>query len=156
LFLCLGLDNLRRDLVSWDWVYGKTPDFSVTRRFSVSASSSAVQQTPEITVTLRVSKGLVVDAEVSDLVNDPLRPIDITRIMALKGQKYADGLLAATVGTAFDSPVAAQPTTPNKEPSLPSSQPSGAATGGKGRSPLKYQPMGPREREYVTSILTCA
>jgi lipoyltransferase 1 len=61
--LLLGLEKLRAEFASWDWRFGKSPKFTVTRTFRVPqellGKDGLTDQ--ELSITIDVNKGLVED-----------------------------------------------------------------------------------------------
>ncbi|XP_063219997.1 lipoyl amidotransferase LIPT1, mitochondrial [Bacillus rossius redtenbacheri] len=45
-----GVEKLRNEFASWDWRFGKTPDFQVTRKFYIPE---------ELKITITVNKGII-------------------------------------------------------------------------------------------------
>jgi len=61
-----GINDIRKELMSWDWIYGKTPTFNLIRSFPIPANLLAMQTQasgpdPEFTIQLKVTKGMVDD-----------------------------------------------------------------------------------------------
>ncbi|KAK6619584.1 hypothetical protein RUM43_012341 [Polyplax serrata] len=59
-----GLNELRDEFTSWDWRFGKTPKFTVTRSFPIPADSPDKVTGPKMNVSLRVEKGEILDISV--------------------------------------------------------------------------------------------
>ncbi|VEN61736.1 unnamed protein product [Callosobruchus maculatus] len=57
-----GLNKIREDYMSWDWCYGKTPDFDVTKTFEVPAHLSNGER-QDLLVTMKVEKGNIADVK---------------------------------------------------------------------------------------------
>jgi hypothetical protein len=98
-------------LAAWDWVYGKTPDFSVCKRYVLPAAmlqyagksdggSSSVGV--NLAVKLEVSKGVVVNAEVSVKAQIGHMPsLNLNPVTDLKGRRFTDHLLDVTIQRAL-------------------------------------------------------
>ncbi|KAI8438754.1 hypothetical protein MSG28_011158 [Choristoneura fumiferana] len=60
-----GLSEIRNELQSWDWCYGRTPVFTVSRSFPVPeellAPSKLYSATQELSINMKVEKGLISD-----------------------------------------------------------------------------------------------
>lgn len=65
----IGLDELRNELQSWEWCYGKTPVFTVSRSFPVPAellpSSKVYSATQELVINMAVEKGYINEVTLS-------------------------------------------------------------------------------------------
>ncbi|GBP11067.1 Lipoyltransferase 1, mitochondrial [Eumeta japonica] len=64
-----GLNNIKKELQSWDWCYGKTPEFTVSRTFPVPpellAPALVYSATQELVINMSVEKGLISDVTLS-------------------------------------------------------------------------------------------
>lgn len=58
----LGLDQIRKDLSSWDWIYGKTPKFKINKNLDVALGAG---QNIEFNLKFLIEKGKVSDWDVS-------------------------------------------------------------------------------------------
>ncbi|XP_063548433.1 lipoyl amidotransferase LIPT1, mitochondrial isoform X1 [Cydia strobilella] len=60
-----GLSEIRNELQSWDWCFGRTPVFTVSRTFPVPeellAPSKVYSATQELSINMKVEKGLISD-----------------------------------------------------------------------------------------------
>ena len=57
-----GLDQLRADFISHQWVFGKTPKFKVSKRFEVpSTIFEAISGESKMLIEIEVSKGVIQD-----------------------------------------------------------------------------------------------
>ncbi|GLV43164.1 uncharacterized protein CBL_14157 [Carabus blaptoides fortunei] len=61
-----GLSQIRSNLISWDWCYGKTPNFSISRTFPVPSQllvepMSLNGTNAELKITMHVNQGRVAD-----------------------------------------------------------------------------------------------
>lgn len=60
-----GLSELRNELESWDWCFGRTPIFTVSRTFPVPAEllapSRVYRASEELVINMTVEKGLISD-----------------------------------------------------------------------------------------------
>lgn len=57
-----GLDQLRADFISHQWVFGKTPKFKVSKKFEVpSTIFEAISGESEMLIEIEVSKGVIQD-----------------------------------------------------------------------------------------------
>ncbi|KAL4716954.1 hypothetical protein ACJJTC_012765 [Scirpophaga incertulas] len=58
-----GLDKLKSELQDWEWCFGKTPDFTVSRSFPVPAEllapSKVYSASQELAINMSVVKGLI-------------------------------------------------------------------------------------------------
>lgn len=53
-----GLEKIKEEFSSWDWCYGKTPKFEVTRSFPVCPETTG-ESSKELKITLFVEKGII-------------------------------------------------------------------------------------------------
>jgi lipoyltransferase 1 len=88
-----GLNELKDQYSSWDWRFGKTPDFSVIKE--VKLKSNIGQH--DVKVTIDVEKGLISDVSLRIPNSDPI-PV----VTTMKGQPYSEdtfhGILEALKG----------------------------------------------------------
>lgn len=93
-----GLGKIRDDLAHWDWCYGKTPDFFISRCFSVPSTllsepvvyDSTTNQ--QLKITVQVKKGRVADVVLNipaGLTATGLQG-DVKVITSLKGCKFTE------------------------------------------------------------------
>lgn len=65
LFFVTGLTNLKNELHTWDWSFGRTPVFTVSRSFPVPEEilepSKVYSATQELVISMTVEKGLISD-----------------------------------------------------------------------------------------------
>lgn len=93
-FFDTGLNEIRDTMRSWDWCYGKTPKFTVTRSYAIPPEllrQALPDSTPHLTVKIIVVNGLI--EEVFLNVSPSILPgaqDDIKVISNLEGRKYAD------------------------------------------------------------------
>lgn len=62
-----GLDEIREDLLSYQWIFGKTPKFKVSKSFNVPSAISTAglhQQPQQIMFELEVNNGIVQEVRV--------------------------------------------------------------------------------------------
>lgn len=104
--ICIaGLDKLTNDFRSWNWNFGKTPKFTVTRAFEVTAHDGKVHR---VNLRLDVQDGIVEEVRMS-LPNE-LASIDFDQdanvITNLCGTRYnheiTDNIIAA-IGSKVDT-----------------------------------------------------
>ncbi|XP_015171843.1 PREDICTED: lipoyltransferase 1, mitochondrial [Polistes dominula] len=57
-----GIDKLREQFSSWEWTYGRTPDFTVTKTFDVPAPNGNLYR---LDLTLEIQKGIVEEIRMS-------------------------------------------------------------------------------------------
>lgn len=96
-----GLAELKNDLKSWDWCFGRTPDFSVSRTFPVPAEllapSKVYSATQELVINMTVVKGLINDVTLSippGLVESGFHG-EASVITHLKGKRFTSEALSA-------------------------------------------------------------
>ncbi|CAG0915242.1 unnamed protein product [Notodromas monacha] len=154
-----GLGSTRRDLASWDWVYGKTPNFSFSRTYSLPKAHNAGNNPQEhgiasVTVTLHVTNGMVTETEIKE--NDSFSQTggsDLMHISALKGQRFTEHLLDAAVQRTVSAAMNAYPRGSSGNHRAFSPGPRLTQRSLIMESERNHDPM---DREYVNSILTCA
>ncbi|XP_014606524.1 PREDICTED: lipoyltransferase 1, mitochondrial isoform X1 [Polistes canadensis] len=82
-----GIDKLREQFCSWEWTYGRTPDFSVTKTFDVPAPNGNIYR---LDLTLEIQKGIVEEIRMSLPAN--LASSDFNQntnvLTNLRGMKY--------------------------------------------------------------------
>lgn len=96
-----GLDEIRDQFVGWDWCYGKTPKFSISKSFAVPDSlAHSYGATGDVKVTMAVEQGRISD--VTLLVPPGLSPECITGevnvVTSLIGQKFSEEALDSLEG----------------------------------------------------------
>lgn len=96
-----GLAEIRRELQSWDWCYGKTPLFTVSRSFPVPsellAPSKVYSATQELSINMSVEKGLISDVTLNippGLVESGFHG-EASVITHLKGKRFTSEALNA-------------------------------------------------------------
>ncbi|KAM3967447.1 LOW QUALITY PROTEIN: lipoyltransferase 1 [Aphomia sociella] len=96
-----GLEELKNDLKSWDWCFGRTPDFTVSRTFPVPAELLAPTKiysaTQELIINMTVVKGLINDVTLSippGLVESGFHG-EASVITHLKGKRFTSEALSA-------------------------------------------------------------
>lgn len=96
-----GLAELRNELQSWDWCYGRTPAFTVSRSFPVPAEllapSKVYSSTQELVISMTVEKGLIDDVTLNippGLVESGFHG-EASVITHLKGKKFTSEALSA-------------------------------------------------------------
>lgn len=92
-----GLSNIREKVSEWKWCFGKTPDFTVSRNYPISAKStySLDGLSSDMRVTLTVKNGIVDDVTLFISPNMSINGFsgEAKVITSLKGRKYADNML---------------------------------------------------------------
>lgn len=58
----LGIEKLREEFSSWEWIYGRTPEFSVTKTFDMPAPNGNIYR---LNLTLEIKKGIVEEIRMS-------------------------------------------------------------------------------------------
>jgi lipoyltransferase 1 len=93
--LVLGLEKLRAEFASWDWRFGKSPKFNVTRTFQVPQEllGKDDMSNQELSITIDVNKGMVEDVML--LVPRGLKAADgfsgqAQVVTSLKGQRFSE------------------------------------------------------------------
>ncbi|CAG4977946.1 unnamed protein product [Parnassius apollo] len=96
-----GLAKLREELQSWDWCYGRTPVFTVSRTFPVPAEllvpTRIYAATQELVINMTVEKGLISDVTLHippGLVESGFHG-EASVITHLKGKKFTSEALSA-------------------------------------------------------------
>ncbi|XP_062524746.1 lipoyltransferase 1, mitochondrial isoform X1 [Bombyx mori] len=96
-----GLAELKNDLVSWDWCFGRTPMFTVSRSFPVPigllAPSKVYSATQELVINMTVEKGLINDVTLSippGLIESGFHG-EASVITHLKGKRFTSEALNA-------------------------------------------------------------
>uniref|UniRef100_A0A1B6KYI1 BPL/LPL catalytic domain-containing protein n=1 Tax=Graphocephala atropunctata TaxID=36148 RepID=A0A1B6KYI1_9HEMI len=96
-----GLEKIRTEFQSWDWKFGRTPKFHITRSFLlpqsiVMAGSRGEVQQEELRVTVTVTKGLVEDVIMrippSLMMSDQF--VEDIKVMAnIRGRRFTEDAL---------------------------------------------------------------
>lgn len=96
-----GLAEIRNELESWDWCYGRTPVFTVSRSFPVPADllapSKLCSATQELIINMTVEKGLIDDVTLvipPGLVESGFHG-EASVITQLKGKRFTSEALSA-------------------------------------------------------------
>lgn len=92
-----GLEDIKKDLKSWDWIFGKTPKFTVLKHFNLSEEFLQKNEYSDQKLTLKVlvENGIIDDIE----VNAPLSlvsgsfDVSVENLRTLKGQKFSEDIL---------------------------------------------------------------
>jgi len=91
----VGLDKLRAEFVSWDWRFGKSPKFNVTRTFQVPQELLGKDEltNQELSITIDVNKGIVEDVRL--MVPPGLKAAkgfsgQAEVVTSLKGQRFSE------------------------------------------------------------------
>ncbi|XP_026319948.1 lipoyltransferase 1, mitochondrial isoform X2 [Hyposmocoma kahamanoa] len=96
-----GLDEIKNELKTWDWNYGRTPVFTVSRSFPVPAEllapSRVYSATQELVINMTVEKGLINDVTLSippGLVDSGFHG-EASVVTHLKGKRFTSEALSA-------------------------------------------------------------
>ncbi|CAH2236392.1 lipoyltransferase 1, mitochondrial isoform X2 [Pararge aegeria] len=96
-----GLSELKSELESWDWAFGRTPEFTVSRSFPVPAEllapSKVYSATQELVISMTVEKGLIDDVTLNippGLVESGFHG-EASVITHLKGKRFTSEALSA-------------------------------------------------------------
>ncbi|XP_013197171.2 lipoyltransferase 1, mitochondrial isoform X2 [Amyelois transitella] len=96
-----GLAELKNELQTWDWCFGRTPDFTVSRTFPVPfellAPSKVYSASQELIINMTVVKGLIDDVTLSippGLVESGFHG-EASVITHLKGKRFTSEALTA-------------------------------------------------------------
>lgn len=95
-----GLDELKNELKTWDWCYGRTPAFTVSRSFPVPAellNQNVYTATQELVINMSVEKGLINDVTLNippGLIESGFHG-EASVITQLKGKKFTSEALTA-------------------------------------------------------------
>lgn len=99
--LITGLSELKHELQTWEWSFGRTPEFTVSRSFPVPedllAPSKVYSATQELTITMTVEKGLINDVTLNippGLVESGFHG-EASVITHLKGKRFTSEALTA-------------------------------------------------------------
>lgn len=101
LLISTGLAELRNELQTWDWNYGRTPVFTVSRAFPVPAEllapSEVYSATQELIINMTVENGLISDVTLNippGLIESGFHG-EASVITHLKGKKFTSEALNA-------------------------------------------------------------
>ncbi|XP_032528718.2 lipoyltransferase 1, mitochondrial isoform X2 [Danaus plexippus] len=96
-----GLSELKHELQTWEWSFGRTPEFTVSRSFPVPEDlltpSKVYSATQELTITMTVEKGLINDVTLNippGLVESGFHG-EASVITHLKGKRFTSEALTA-------------------------------------------------------------
>lgn len=96
-----GLSEIKNELVTWDWSFGRTPLFTVSRCFPVPAEllapSKIYSATQELVINMSVEKGLIEDVTLNippGLVESGFHG-EASVITHLKGKRFTSEALTA-------------------------------------------------------------
>lgn len=95
----LGIAELRQNLVGWEWCYGHTPKFTVSKSFPVPMQfiSNGVGSSHDLSVTLIVEQGRVSDVTLS--IPPGLSSTGFSGeakvITSLKGHKFTEDTISS-------------------------------------------------------------
>lgn len=87
-----GLEKIRNEFQSWDWRYGRTPKFNVTRSFPLPQGQGRDE---ELRVTVAVNNGLVQDVMMRippSLMSDSFVE-DVQVLTSIRGRKFTEDAL---------------------------------------------------------------
>ncbi|CAH1997812.1 unnamed protein product [Acanthoscelides obtectus] len=71
-----GLDNIREDFMSWNWLYGRTPDFVVTKSFEVPTHLTNGKR-QNMLVTMTVEKGNIAGVKLKLIPEEPCDKVKV-------------------------------------------------------------------------------
>ncbi|XP_045527697.1 lipoyltransferase 1, mitochondrial isoform X2 [Pieris brassicae] len=95
-----GIAELRKELTTWEWCYGRTPEFTVRRSFPVPPellSSKLYSASQELIISMTVEKGLINDVTLNippGLIESGFHG-EASVITHLKGKRFTSEALAA-------------------------------------------------------------
>ncbi|XP_047507314.1 lipoyltransferase 1, mitochondrial isoform X1 [Pieris napi] len=95
-----GIAELRKELTTWEWCYGRTPEFTVSRSFPVPPellSSKLYSASQELIISMTVEKGLINDVTLNippGLIESGFHG-EASVITHLKGKRFTSEALAA-------------------------------------------------------------
>lgn len=102
------MNKIRSEFSSWEWRFGKTPQFTVTRTLplpqniqtsisnnSASSSADSKSNNPELKIHLEVEKGIVRDVKLH--IPHGLATVhgDADVVTSLRGQRYSETAVSA-------------------------------------------------------------
>lgn len=87
---CAGITEIRNTFQDWEWCFGKTPKFTVSKTYS-----SHLLNVEYVTATLTVDKGIITDMSLYLPPGATSSGFSGTAdvISSLKGQKFSEELL---------------------------------------------------------------
>lgn len=94
-----GLEKIRTEFSSWDWRFGKTPKFHVTRSFPLPSQIGLENQKAEeeeLRITVDVSQGVVEDVTLKippSLMLSKNFVSDIKVMTSIRGRRFTDDAL---------------------------------------------------------------
>uniref|UniRef100_A0A1B6DWF4 BPL/LPL catalytic domain-containing protein n=1 Tax=Clastoptera arizonana TaxID=38151 RepID=A0A1B6DWF4_9HEMI len=94
-----GLEKIRSEFSSWDWRFGKTPDFHVSRSFSLPSRigiENVKAEDEELRITVDVVKGVVEDVTLKippSLMLSKNFVGDIKAMTSIRGRRFTDDAL---------------------------------------------------------------
>lgn len=69
--ICPGINTLKENLQTWQWRFGQTPEFEVTRSFIMPSTSSSIRENhPSIEIQLKVKKGVIENISLNPQILD--------------------------------------------------------------------------------------
>jgi len=87
-----GITEIRNRLINWEWCYGKTPNFMISRSFPVPAQFLNTADNSELTIKINVADGRI--RGVSLVIPPGLTASGFTGeakvVTGLKGQKFSE------------------------------------------------------------------
>lgn len=89
-----GLEKIRSEFESWDWTYGKTPKFNITKSFAVPQRMS--ERGEQLRVTVTVDRGLVEDVVLMippSLMRSQQFLNDVQLISNIRGRRFTEDAL---------------------------------------------------------------
>lgn len=92
-FAVAGITKLRDEFCSWDWTFGKTPKFTVTRQLELASVQGEVH---ELTLTLDIENGIVQEIKMSLPTSIKLETFreDASVVTSLRGVRYSEEIIA--------------------------------------------------------------
>lgn len=92
-----GLEKIRNEFQSWEWRFGRTPKFNVTRTFPLPQHISAGEKSEEnLKVTVSVTNGLVEDVIMRippTLMMSDAFVEDIKVMTSIRGRRFSEDAL---------------------------------------------------------------
>ncbi|XP_046838246.1 lipoyltransferase 1, mitochondrial isoform X3 [Vespa crabro] len=87
-----GIDKLREEFCSWEWIYGRTPQFSITKDFDMPAPNGNLYR---VNLTLEIQKGIIEEIRMSLPAN--LASPDLNQnanvLTNLRGMRYDSDIM---------------------------------------------------------------
>jgi len=105
-----GLDKLQTDFESWEWTYGKTPKFTITRAFRVPQDLAGTNN-GDLVITVEVDKGIMTNMEFHlppDFTADATLDTTLTTLLSLKGQRFSNDIISEDLLSANHSTIASR------------------------------------------------